>query len=365
MSLSEKPGFVVSGAAHVALLVASLLSLSHSPKFQDMQETIPVSIVSASDVNQIMKGIKTAEKVRPKQRVDKIADTQEMKPKPPLAEAKRDVPTPPLRAQHRPDPGHADKPPPKPVEKAELTPVAPPPPKPEAAKPAPKTPTAMPMPPDDSASEPLPVPRPKFDLPKKEAKKEPPKKEMPKKTEPKLQLDKIAKLLDQKRPKEPPKPARQKSGEENADRKNAFDPDDISSLLSHEKPQRKASTGRQLEQVASLGSPTASAPRMSPSLQAEMEGWFQDRFQGCWTQPITLPPGPKYVPEIRVPLNIDGSLAEPPTLINPPDNPAWRPLAESALRAIRECNPLPVPARFKPYYDEWRGRIVRFEDDTL
>jgi colicin import membrane protein len=123
MSLSEKPGFVVSGAAHVALLVASLLSLSHSPKFQDMQETIPVSIVSASDVNQIMRGVKTAEKVRLKQRVDRVADTQEMKPKPPLAEAKRDVPTPPLRAQHRPDPGQADKPPPKPVEKAELTPA--------------------------------------------------------------------------------------------------------------------------------------------------------------------------------------------------------------------------------------------------
>ena len=364
MSLSEKPGLVVSSAAHVALLAVSLLSLSWAPKFQGMQETIPVTILTDSDVNQIMHGDKSAKKVQTKQRADKLADAEKMKPKPPLAEAKHDVPTPPLRAQKRPDPGEADKPPPKPAETAALSPAEPLP-KPAPAKPAPKPPTAAPMPPDDAASEPIPVPRPKFDLPKKEAKKDPPKKETPKKPEPKLQLDKIAKLLDEKRPKNPPKPARQKSGDENADPARKFDADDISRLLSHDTPQRKAATGRQLEQVASLGSPTASAARMSPSLQAQMEGWFQDHFQGCWTQPITVPPGPKYVPEIRVPLNIDGSLAEQPKLINPPSDPAWRPLAESALRAIRKCDPLPVPAQFKPYYDEWRGRIVRFEDDTL
>ncbi len=359
MSLSEKPGLVVSSAAHAALLAATLLSLSRTPKLQDAQETIPIEMVSASDVNQIMRGDKTAKQVQPKQRADKIADTTEIKPKPPLAEAKRDVPTPPSPDKKLADPGEADKAPPNPQQAAVLPPLRPEEAKPAAAKPEAK-PDVKPPPEQADASEPLPVPRPKIDPPKKAEKKEEAKKQ-----EPKFKLDQIAKLLDNKKFKLPPKPAKPKSGDENPDRQRKFDVDDISRLLSHEDPQRKAATNRQLEQLASLGSPTASAPRMSPSLMAQMEGWFQDRFRGCWTQPISIPPGPKYVPMIRVPLNLDGSLAGEPTLLNPPSDPAWRPLAESAMRAIHECDPLPVPAQFKPYYDEWSGRIVRFNDDAL
>ncbi len=360
MSLSEKPGLVVSSAVHVTLLAAMLLSFSRTPKFHDAQETVPVEVVSATDLNQITRGDKSAKEVHQKQRADKIADTTEIKPKPPLAEAKRDVPTPPAPGKKLPEPGKADKPPPKPQQTAVVPPPPPPPPKPAPSKPVPKPPVAEPLSEKADVSEPLPVPRPHFDRPKPE-----PKKEEAKKQDQKFKLDQIATLLDKKKPKEPPKPARPKSGDEAQERQHKFDVNDISRLLSHEDPQRKAATDRQLEHLASLGSPTASAPRLSPSLQAQMEGWFQDRFRGCWIQPITIPPGPKYVPEVRVPLNLDGSLAAAPTLINPPSDPAWRPLAESAVRAIRECDPLPVPDRFKPYYDEWRGRIVRFNDDTM
>jgi colicin import membrane protein len=101
---------------------------------------------------------------------------------------------------------------------------------------------------------------------------------------------------------------------------------------------------------------------MSPSLQAAMDGWFQDKFQGCWIQPVSLPQGPKYVPQIRVQLNLDGSLAADPVLTNPPDDPAWQPLADSAVRAVHTCDPLPVPDKFKAYYDTWRDRVVQFED---
>lgn len=341
MSLTEKPGLVVSSAAHAAMLVAMVVSFAGTPKFQDAQETIPVEMLTTSDLNQIMRGDKTAKEVQPKQRADKVADTNETKPQPPLAEAKKDVPTPPSPDKKLDDPGQADKPVPKPVD------AKAPPPKPEVK-------------PDQ--------PKPKPDEPKPDPDAEPLKKaEAPKKPEPKkpeLKLDQIAKLLEKDK-KLAEAPAKPKSGDENPD-KHKFDLNDINKvLLSKENAQRKAATGKELSQVASLGSPTASATRMSPSLEAQMEGWFQDRFQGCWTQPITIPPGQKYVPMIRVPLNIDGSLAAEPTLVNPPNDPAWQPLAESALRAVRKCDPLPVPARFKPYYDEWRGRIVRFNDDAL
>ena len=50
-----------------------------------------------------------------------------------------------------------------------------------------------------------------------------------------------------------------------------------------------------------------------------------------------------------------------PVLINPPSDPAMRSLAESALRAVRRCNPLRIPAQYAPYYDQWKGRVLRFD----
>jgi colicin import membrane protein len=334
MDASGKPGYIASSAAHVALLVLALVSFSRNPKFEDAPETIPVEMVNVQDFNLIMHGDKTAKQVQPKQKVDKVADTIEDKPKPPIADAKRDVPTPPPPLKRVADPGLADKPEQKPVQAA-TTPPAP-------AKPTP-------VPPPDTSQ----------DAEQIQAKTQPPK-PTPKKDEakqtPDFKPDQIAKLLAADKPK---------SGDDSKDPPRKFNADDIARLLSKEAPQRRAATGRELQQMASLGSPTASADKMSPSLQAQMEGWFQDKFQGCWTQPISLPQGAKYVPEIRVPLNLDGSLAGDPTLLNPPSDPGWQPLAESALRAVRTCDPLPVPDIFKPYYEQWRDRIVRFNDEDL
>ena len=354
MSVSEKPGLVVSSAVHVALLAAAVLSFSRTPPLQDLQETIPVEMMTTSDVNEIMRGDKTAKEVQPKPRADKVADVTESKPQPPVAEAKKDVPTPPPPLKREPDPGDADKPePPKPPEKQAVLP----PPRPE---PTPPPPVPDKPPPEDAEAinPPKPVPRPKIEPPKEE----------PKKPDPKLKLDQVAKLLEADKRKDVPKPvdrptAKPKSGEEAVDQ-HKFDIADISKLLSHAPAERKASTASTLSQTASLGSPTANAQRMSPSLQAQMDGWFQDRFRDCWTTPISEPAGPKYVPMVRVPLNLDGSLSGDPILINPPSDPAWRPLAESAVRAVRKCNPLPVPDRFKPYYDAWKGRVVQFDFET-
>jgi colicin import membrane protein len=358
MDSSEKPGFIASGVVHVALLVFALVSFSRTPPFQNAEETVPVDLVTDSDVNQIVKGDKTAKKVMADPHVDKLADADDLRPKPPIADAKRDVLSPPPPLKHVDDPGDADKvEPPKPPDEAA---AAPPPP--AQRVPLPPVEDNKP-PPDTTADEPLPPPRPK----------PPPKKPPPKieaKKPPQFKLDQIAKLLDEN--KKPAKmhehhSAKLKSGDDTHDPDRHFSADDISRLLSHEAPERRASSGRRLQQLASLGSPTANAARMSPSLQAAMDGWFQDKFQGCWIQPITLPQGPKYIPQIRVQLNVDGSLAADPVLMNPPDDPAWQALADSAVRAVRKCDPLPVPDKFKTYYDTWRDRVVQFQDqdDTM
>ena len=41
-------------------------------------------------------------------------------------------------------------------------------------------------------------------------------------------------------------------------------------------------------------------------------------------------------------------------------------LADSALRAVNKCNPLPIPERFRPYYDQgYRQRVVRFDPKEM
>ena len=360
MSATEKPGLVVSSAAHVAMLAAAILSFSRTPKFNDAQEAIPIEMVTTQDLNDIMRGDKKAKSVQPTPKADKIAELTDTRPLPPVGPAKKDVPTPPPPLKREPDPGEADKAePPKPPDPV----AAMPPPRPEAI--TPPKPAVVDKPPPDNAEPldpPKPVARPKPEPPKPE-----PAKEEPKKPDPKLKLDEVAKLLethkDVAKPVEKPA-AKPKSADEPTEAQHKFDISDISKLLSKETPERKASTSRVASLTPSLGSPNTNAVKMSPSLQAQMDGWFRDRFQGCWTTPITQPAGPKYVPMIRVLLNVDGSLSGDPVLLNPPSDPAWRALADSAVRAVRRCNPLPVPDKFKPYYEEWKDRAVQFVAET-
>jgi hypothetical protein len=386
LSKSE-PGVVVSAAAHVALLAATLIAFADTKKFDDAAESIPVEMISDQQFSQIMKGDKTAKQVQPKQKAERIAEVTEIKPTPPVAEAKRDVPTPPPPLKRIPDPGEDDKPelkpePPMPPQRvASLPPTPEPPtrpePKPEPVKPVTKAepPKAeKPPEPDDPKDaeviRPQPVPRPKIvEAPKDPT---PPKPlERPKEPAP-PKLDQVAKLLEQKKleekiaaAQETPKPekpvAKPKSGEETNDHK--FDPSTISQLLSKEAPQVRASTGRELTRTAALGAPNASAARMSPSMWDSLDGLMREQYKKCWSY-IGLN-AQKYVAQIRVRYAQDGSLQAEPALLNPPSDPNLRNLAESAMRAVRRCNPMHIPAAYMPYYEQWKGRVVRFDPEDM
>jgi len=360
MVLSNRPGYVLSGSAHAALLVATLLSFSQTRKFDDAQESIPVEMLSNQQFNEIMKGEKTAKDVKPTPKADKRADVTETKPQPPVAEAKKDIPTPPPPLKRQADPGEAETQdvPTPPQRTADITPPEPPKPepKPQPVKPPPAPPVAE-KPPAEDAEPLVPKPPPRPDLAKAEPKK------------PEFKPDQLAKLLEQQKQKDQAqkpveKPvAKPKSGDE-TEQAHKFDVADINRLLSKEAPQRRASTSSQLQQVASLGAPNASAAKMSPSLWGQLDALLQDQYKQCWSY-IGLSGQPKYVPEIRVEYNQDGTLSGQPSLVNPPSDPSKRSLAESAMRAVRRCNPLHIPPLYQPFYDEWKGRIVRFDPDEM
>lgn len=399
----KDPGLVVSSGAHVLALVLLLVNFSRVPKLDDALETVPVEMVTTSELNQIMNGERTAKQLpTPQRRVDKVAELEERKPAPPLAEAKKDTPPPPSPEKANDDPGQDAKPtqpvaavppppappvptpPERPIEKAAPpTPRERPVEKAEAPKPPPRPEPDKPPPPDAEAIAPKPPPRPKVE-PKKEAKKEvkkvvkrevkvakvvpppeppvPPRPEPPKIEPKKEPLDFVAKLLDRLKPTPE---AKQRAGNEAKEQPhNAFSFDKITALLDHEAPQRKASTGRQLTQLASLGAPNSHASKMSPSMMSQLDGWLIDHYRGCWSY-FGLGATQSYVPEVRVKMAQDGSLIGRPALLNPPSDPNLRSLADSAIRAVNRCNPLAIPDRYKPYYDAWRERVVRFDPKEM
>ncbi len=392
MSLREDPGAAISGGAHFLLLAGVLLSFSHAAKFDDAAESVPVAIVSDQEFNQIMKGEKTAApKEKAQQKVENIADIAEAKPPSLLPPDKADAPAPETRAAHVDDPGRDEttspptpparpiadlakqspdqaKPEPPKVETAKVETPKPDPVKADAPKPdvAKLTAVAPPSPVTPDAVEPKPVAKPKVE-PKKVAAVKPI--APPHKPEPKFKPDEVAKLLDDnkvvEKPQDPPKPApKQKSGDEAAEPADKFDLSDITRILNKDMPQRKPATGQELQQVASLGAPTASAAKMSPSLWGQLDGLLQDQYRHCWNY-IGMAGQEKYVPQIHVQYAQDGGLIGEPKLLNPPSDPNLRALADSALRAVRRCNPMRIPAQYQPYYDQWKGRIVRFDPEDM
>ncbi|MBV8851300.1 MAG: cell envelope biogenesis protein TolA, partial [Methylobacteriaceae bacterium] len=326
----REPGVVVSAGAHVALLAATLIAFADTSKFEEVPEGMPVEVISDAQFSQITKGEKTAKQVQPKPKAEKVADLTETKPTPPIAEAKRDVPTPPPPLKRLPDPGEDEKPdvkpePPTPPQRvAALPPKPEPPPRPEpkVAKPEPPKAEKPPEPEEEKEAEiikPQPPPRPK--IAETPTPPTPPKPvEKPKEPTP-PKLDQVAKFLEQKKLEE--KPVRKsKSGEENDEPKHKLDVTTISQLLSKEAPQARASTARELTRTAALGAPNASAAQMAPSMWDSLDSLMREQYKKCWSY-IGLN-AQKYVAQIRVRYAQDGSLQAEPILVNPPSDPNIR-----------------------------------------
>ena len=367
-----EPGVYISAALHGALLLGALVSFSDTRKFEDAAEAIPVDMITESQFNEVVKGVRQAPPAEaPKPIVDRVAEVENSKPLPVVQEAKVDVPAPPP-PMREPDPT-PPQPPQAAAQPEPAPPVPTPPPRPpeprvvEApAKPEPRPPEpAKPEPPKPVAAEavlpPKPPPR-----PRELAKVEPPKPAPVKPEPPKPALDRaqIAVLLDkQKKEEEAKKPAKPPSGRE-ATEQRKFDPNSIAKLLSKEEPGQRASTGRTPNQTAALGNPTASGQRMSPSLWGQLDGYMIDQYKRCWSY-MSLGPTARFVPQIEVSFTSAGLLAREPRLRNAPSDPNLRALADSAMRAVKQCNPLRIPPQFLPYYNEWKDRILRFDPDEM
>jgi colicin import membrane protein len=100
---------------------------------------------------------------------------------------------------------------------------------------------------------------------------------------------------------------------------------------------------------------------MSAALRAAFDAWLMTTYAKCWRAPKTMPDGDPYLPKVRVALKDNGELAGPPKLVNPPSDPAWKPHAEAALKAVKGCDPLHVPDKYAEYYPAWKSKTVYFD----
>lgn len=134
-----------------------------------------------------------------------------------------------------------------------------------------------------------------------------------------------------------------------------FDADKIAALLDKRDPQRNAATGMEANAVASLGAANATAAQLS---QSEIDA-LRGRLRQCWNPPIGAADVGKTYVVFRVLFKRDGTILNNPVLVEAPPSQIGPVLAESAKRALLQCQPYTM---LKPeHYDMWKDMQITFD----
>ncbi len=96
-------------------------------------------------------------------------------------------------------------------------------------------------------------------------------------------------------------------------------------------------------------------------LSLSEEDALRAQIFGCWSVPLGLPYDQNLLVRIKLQLKKDGTILKSEILdherMNKPDQKFYKVLAESALRAVRLCQPLKVPPTG---YDKWKDLQLNF-----
>ena len=108
-------------------------------------------------------------------------------------------------------------------------------------------------------------------------------------------------------------------------------------------------------------SPAGRPARMTAAQQDGFDAWLVKTYLQCWKPARQPVDADVYVAQVRLAYNPDGSLMKPAKLVNPPSDPALKPQARSVMAAVESCNPLPVPAQYRPFYEQWKTKTIHFD----
>ena len=159
-------------------------------------------------------------------------------------------------------------------------------------------------------------------------------------------------------PKEVKEQVRQASEFE---KKELFDPNQIAALID----KAKEDTAETLKKNDKL---TQSSVKNSfaKALTLSQEDALKAQIFGCWSLPLGLPYQENLLVRVKLRLKPDGTVIRSEILdharMNQPGQGFYKVLAESALRAIRICQPLRVPPAG---YEKWKDLQLNFDANEM
>ena len=140
-----------------------------------------------------------------------------------------------------------------------------------------------------------------------------------------------------------------------------FDPNQIAALIDKSKEE----TAKTLKKNKKL---TQSSVRTSfaTALTLSQEDALKAQIFGCWSLPLGLPYHKNLLVRIKLKLKPDGTVLRTEILdharMNKPGQGFYKVLAESALRAVRICQPLRVPPTG---YEKWKDLQLNFDANEM
>ncbi len=143
-------------------------------------------------------------------------------------------------------------------------------------------------------------------------------------------------------------------------KKDKFDPLKIAELIDKSKDTKTVEEDMEILEYDALDS----TPSLDNKLTLSEEDAIRAQFMQCWSIPIGIPFDDTMIVKIKISLNTDGSLLEPPEVLqhermNKPSEKYFRTLAESALRAVRRCDPIKAPDINR--YESWKRIQLNFD----
>ena len=140
-----------------------------------------------------------------------------------------------------------------------------------------------------------------------------------------------------------------------------FDTNEIAALIDKAK-EEQAETQKKNSQITQSNVKTPFAKALSLS----EEDALRAQIFGCWSVPLGLPYDKDLLVRIKLQLKPDGRILKAEILdharMNTPGQSFYKILAESALRAVRICQPLKVPPTG---YDRWKNLQLNFDPTEM
>jgi len=166
-------------------------------------------------------------------------------------------------------------------------------------------------------------------------------------------------LIKKKQNPEEIKPQIRQSSE--FEKKELFDTNEIAALIDKAK-EEQAETQRKKDELTQSSVKNSFAQGLSLS----EEDALRAQIFGCWSVPLGLPYDKDLLVRIKLKLKPDGRILKSEILdharMNTPGQSFYKILAESALRAVRICQPLKVPPTG---YERWKELQLNFDPTEM